>query len=230
MEGLLELVVEIFCELYFGLISAIMPNKKLGKRTEIVLNLICIVITVAVFLTTVCGIAILVNAETSRHKLLGTILLSVGCGVTAVHLIIFIVQRLLKRKRVKDLERRGVAASRAIGTRVHVTVDRKMGSVHPEHADMYYELNYGYVDGVIGGDGEPQDAYIVGVDAPLDALDGVVIAVIHRLNDVEDKWVVAPEGVKLKKEEIKALTDFGEKYFKTVIFMRPRQTHTGRGA
>ena len=49
MEGLLELVVEIFCELYFGLISAIMPNKKLGKRTEIVLNLICIVITVAVF-------------------------------------------------------------------------------------------------------------------------------------------------------------------------------------
>lgn len=230
MDEILGAVAELFCELYFGLISAIMPNKKLGKRTKIVLNLICIVITVAVFLTIVFGIAILVDAETSRHRLLGTVLLSVGCGVTAVHLIIFIVQRLLKRKRIKDLERRGVAASLAIGTRVHVTVDRKMGSVHPEHADMYYELNYGHVDGVIGGDGEPQDAYIVGVDAPLDALDGVVIAVIHRLNDVEDKWVVAPEGVKLKKEEIKALTDFQEKYFKTVIFMRPRQTHTGRGA
>lgn len=223
MDEIFGALAELFCELYFGMVSAVMPNKEFGKRTKFVLNFVCVVITFAVMISIVLGIAFLMDAENSRDRLLGTVLLSVGCGFVVLHLIIFTVQRLLKRKRVKDLERRGIAASQAIGTRVHVTVDRKKGSVHPKHADMYYELNYGYVDGVIGGDGEEQDAYIVGVDEPLDEFDGVVIAVIHRLDDVEDKWVVAPEGVRFKKDEIKALTDFQEKFFKNVIFMRPRK-------
>ena len=43
-------------------------------------------------------------------------------------------------------------------------------------------------------------------DSPLSAaaplFDGEVIAVIRRLDDVEDKWVVAPKGVSFSKEEI----------------------------
>lgn len=223
MDEFLGALVELFCELYFGMASAVMPNKAFGKRARFVMNAICVIITVAVLISVFFGIALLIQAESARDKRLGTILLSVGCGFIALHLIVFIVQRALKRKHVKDLERRGIAASQAIGSRVHVTVDRKKGSAHPSHPDIIYELNYGYISGVTGGDGEEQDAYIVGVDEPLDELDGVVIAVVHRLNDVEDKWVVAPEGVKLKKDEIKALTNFQERFFKTVIFMRPRK-------
>ena len=35
--------------------------------------------------------------------------------------------------------------SPVIGRTVTVTVDRPLGSYHPEHKDMYYPINYGYV-------------------------------------------------------------------------------------
>ena len=63
---------------------------------------------------------------------------------------------------------------------VTVTVDRKMGTCHPEHPDIFYEINYGYIKGIPAQDGEEQDAYIIGVDVPLDTFSGEVIAVIHR--------------------------------------------------
>ena len=47
-------------------------------------------------------------------------------------------------------------------------------------------------EGIIGGDGEYQDAYVIGVDIPLSHFTGKVIAIIHRFNDNEDKWVIAP--------------------------------------
>lgn len=31
-----------------------------------------------------------------------------------------------------------------IGKIVTVTVDRPLGSCHPEHKDIYYPINYGY--------------------------------------------------------------------------------------
>lgn len=101
----------------------------------------------------------------------------------------------------------------AIGRAVHVVVDRPLGSVHPNHSDIVYGVNYGFVPGVLGGDGEAQDAYILGVDAPVAEFDGVVVAVIHRLNDIEDKWVVAPRGLELSDEEIVEKTRFQERFF-----------------
>lgn len=35
-----------------------------------------------------------------------------------------------------------------IGEIVTVTVDRAMGTYHPEHKDMYYPINYGYIEGM----------------------------------------------------------------------------------
>ena len=81
-----------------------------------------------------------------------------------------------------------------IGDIVKVTVDRPMGSYHPKHKDMHYPINYGYIEGIMAPDGEEQDAYILGVDRPVDEFKGKIIAIIHRYDDVEEKWVVAPEG------------------------------------
>ena len=81
-----------------------------------------------------------------------------------------------------------------IGAIVTVTVDRPLGSYHPEHREMYYPVNYGYIKGITAPDGEEQDAYILGVNKPVSEFTGKVIAVVHRYNDVEEKWVVAPEG------------------------------------
>jgi len=102
---------------------------------------------------------------------------------------------------------------------VTVTVDRPLGSVHPQHPDLRYPVNYGYVKGVMAADGEEQDAYILGVDGRVSELTGKVIAIIHRCNDVEDKWVVSPKDATYTADEIMAQVDFQERYFKTEIMM-----------
>ncbi|MBQ9299025.1 MAG: hypothetical protein IJ214_00790 [Clostridia bacterium] len=37
---------------------------------------------------------------------------------------------------------------------VHVVIDRPLGSRHPEHPDLVYPVNYGYIPGLPAGDGE----------------------------------------------------------------------------
>lgn len=106
-----------------------------------------------------------------------------------------------------------------LGNTVKVIVDRQLGTYHPKYKNIFYTVNYGYIEGIIAPDGEEQDAYILGIDKPLKEFTGVVVAVIHRLNDVEDKWVVAPESVNFTKEEIMKKVEFQEKYFKIEILM-----------
>nr|WP_294823650.1 inorganic diphosphatase [uncultured Eubacterium sp.] len=92
-----------------------------------------------------------------------------------------------------------------------------MGSFHPEHKDLFYPINYGYIEGLFAGDGEEQDAYILGSDEPVAEFSGKVIAVVHRTDDVEDKWIVAPDGVTFTVDEIEKSVDFQEKYFSHII-------------
>ena len=106
-----------------------------------------------------------------------------------------------------------------IGKTVTVIVDRPLGSYHPKHKDLYYHVNYGYIEGVMALDGEEQDAYILGVDKPVETFVGKVIAIIHRENDVEDKWVVVPEHLSFTKEEILKQIHFQEQYFKITVVM-----------
>ena len=106
-----------------------------------------------------------------------------------------------------------------LGKTVKVLVDRPLGSYHPTHNDMHYSVNYGYVEGIIAPDGEEQDAYILGVNKPVREFTGKVIAIIHRKNDVEDKWVVAPEGQFFSAKEIMEKVNFTEQYFESEIIM-----------
>ena len=106
-----------------------------------------------------------------------------------------------------------------LGKIVKVTVDRPLGSYHPSHKDLYYPVNYGFVKGIIAGDGEYQDAYVLGVYEPIKEYTGKVIAIIHRLDDVEDKWVVAPTEMTFTKEEIYKQVQFQERYFRIEILM-----------
>ena len=104
-----------------------------------------------------------------------------------------------------------------IGKTVTVTIDRPLGSRHPKYADMIYPVNYGFVEGIIAPDGEEQDAYVLGVDQPLEKFTGKVIAIIHRLNDLENKWVVVPDNMYFSLNEIEETVKCQEKYFKHEI-------------
>lgn len=107
--------------------------------------------------------------------------------------------------------------SSIIGVTVTVTIDRPLGSHHPVHKELCYPVNYGYVEGVMAPDGEEQDAYVIGVDEPVAAFTGKVVAVIHRKNDVEDKWVVCPSDRSFTREEIMEQVQFQEQYFESEI-------------
>lgn len=102
-----------------------------------------------------------------------------------------------------------------LGKLVHVTVDRPLGSTHPDYPDMIYPVNYGYAEEIPGGDGEEQDVYILGIPHPVTEFTGPVIAVIHREDDMEDKWVCAHENMDFTLDEIRNQTAFQEKYFKS---------------
>lgn len=127
--------------------------------------------------------------------------------------------RLKEREKQKNFKKVQKEMNSVIGRTVTVTVDRPLGSYHPEHEDMYYPINYGYVEGIMAPDGEEQDAYILGVDEAVEKFTGTVIAVVHRNDDVEEKWVVVPEGMTFTKEEIMKQIYFQEQYFDSKIMV-----------
>lgn len=107
-------------------------------------------------------------------------------------------------------------ATKYLGRKVLVKVDRPLGSKHPKYS-FVYSVNYGFVPDTEAPDGEELDAYILGVDRPLSEFEGTCIAVIHRTDDEDDKLVVCPEGKVLKDSEIRQATDFQEKWFTSEI-------------
>ena len=106
-----------------------------------------------------------------------------------------------------------------IGKIVQVTIDRPLGTYHPKHKDLLYPVNYGYIPGVFAADGEEQDAYVLGVGEPVAEFTGRVVAIIHRFDDIEEKWVVAPDGASFTKDEIMREVAFQEQFFHTEIRM-----------
>ena len=103
-----------------------------------------------------------------------------------------------------------------LGEIVNVVMDRQLGSKHPIH-NFVYPLNYGYIPNTISGDGEEVDAYIIGEFEPLEKYEGYVVAIVKRENDVEDKLVVCKDLNKYNKDQIKALVEFQERFFKSII-------------
>lgn len=103
-----------------------------------------------------------------------------------------------------------------LGKIVDVEIDRKMGSLHPKHG-FIYPVNYGFIPNTVSGDGEELDAYVLGVFKPVDNFKGRVVAIIKRTNDDDDKLVVCPENKSYSDEQIDALTEFQEQWFKHII-------------
>lgn len=104
-----------------------------------------------------------------------------------------------------------------IGKILSVTIDRPLGSAHPVHG-FDYPVNYGYLPGILGGDGEELDAYVLGIEEPLETFTGECIAILHRLDDDDDKLIIVPTGMKMTDAEIRRLTDFQEQWFTSEIW------------
>lgn len=98
-----------------------------------------------------------------------------------------------------------------IGKTTKVFIDRPKGTVHK---GIVYKLNYGYIKDIIAPDYEYQDAYVVGLNEPINNyVEGKAIAIIHRKDDIEDKLVISIDDKNYSLEEITEMILFQEKFF-----------------
>lgn len=114
------------------------------------------------------------------------------------------------------IERKALVKS-YLGCTVRIEMDRPIGTPHPKHPEIIYPINYGYIPGVLGGDGEELDVYLLGVDTPVTEYTARIIGIVHRTDDVEDKLVAAPEGQTYTAEEIAAAVHFQEQFHESYI-------------
>lgn len=119
-------------------------------------------------------------------------------------------------------QERETLISSFLGKTVDMVIDRPIGHIHvTKGITLHYTINYGYLPGVTGGDGEEQDIYLLGVTEPLERFRGRIIAAICRADDNEDKLVAAPAGMTFTAEEIREATWFVEQYFDSTVRMAP---------
>lgn len=114
-------------------------------------------------------------------------------------------------------------ARQFLGTAIAVTIDRPLGSRHPRHSDIYYPINYGFVPGTISLDGAELDIYLLGVFMPVETFTGTCIGVIHRTNNNDDKLIVVPDGKTYPRSQIRALTEFQERFFTSTLITLPKK-------
>lgn len=105
-----------------------------------------------------------------------------------------------------------------LGKTVDIVIDRPIGYIHhTKGITLHYTVNYGYLPGIMGGDGEEQDVYVLGIYEPLERFTGRIIAAIRRRDDNEDKFVAAPEGTVFHQNEIAEAVHFVERYFDSTV-------------
>lgn len=103
------------------------------------------------------------------------------------------------------------------GRTIRVVLDRPLGSTHPEHG-YHYEVNYGFVPGVIAPDGEELDVYLLGTTEPLEVCESAeVIAIIRRRDDIEDKLVAVVGAETWDAAKIGAAVRFQEQFFDSYV-------------
>ncbi|HUV42333.1 MAG TPA: inorganic diphosphatase [Patescibacteria group bacterium] len=110
-------------------------------------------------------------------------------------------------------------AEKFLNKKVNVVIDRPLGSKHPKH-NFTYKSNYGFISNTKSPDGEELDAYFLGVSKPLKKGSGKCVAIIHRLNDDDDKLIVVPDRKELTDKEIAKAIHFQEQWFKYEILRK----------
>jgi len=111
-------------------------------------------------------------------------------------------------------------ATQFIGKNVAIKINRPINSKHPKH-DFLYKVNYGFVPETIAPDEEEIDAYVLGVDEPITDFEGKCVAIIHRLNDDDDKLIIVTPALEtITDDEIRKFTNFQEQFFTSQIIRK----------
>jgi inorganic pyrophosphatase len=104
-----------------------------------------------------------------------------------------------------------------IGQTIRVVIHRPLGSAHPDYG-FRYDVNYGFLPGLIAPDGEELDVYLLGTSEPLEVCEAAeVVAIVRRRNDVEDKLVAVVGAETWDAAKIEAAIRFQEQFFDSYV-------------
>lgn len=221
MEILLEFILELIFEpigwLIVGSYSELrrelfdknpvtQRKTKLPKWLLVVCLILYTIFSIALFLNMIGGFIAMIFADTKLGKGLGAVSFFVGIAFIVV-LVIIAVRKSSKEEREKKLA--AIPQNKIIGFPVRVAIDRHIGTVDPDDPEVVYEVSYGHTE-------DNRQAYLLGVDAPVDYYYGKVAAIIRR-EQGEQILVVVPENYTVTNEEIIRKTEFKEKFFKSVL-------------
>ncbi len=111
------------------------------------------------------------------------------------------------------LEERRAQIQFYLGKKITIEIDRPIGFVHEKKGNVWtYPINYGFIPGVLGGDGEELDVYLLGVREPLSRATCRVIGAVLRDDDDEDKLIAAPDGLSFSVAEMEKAVYFQERF------------------
>ena len=105
-----------------------------------------------------------------------------------------------------------------LGKTVEIGIDRPIGYLHSKgEKTLLYPINYGFLPGIIGGDGEELDVYVLGSDRPLESTIGRIVGVVYREDDVEDKLIASIDNTCRTAEDMARAVEFQEKYYTSKV-------------
>lgn len=125
------------------------------------------------------------------------------------------LQKIIRKDNSEEVEMKSL-----IGKELDAIITRPIGTVHPRYKDIIYEVNYGILKDYELKDNKELKTYIVGESMPTSQngiYHGKVLAILHRLNDDNDRIIIAPIGRTLSDDEIISKTEFAEQYFVSEI-------------
>jgi hypothetical protein len=107
-----------------------------------------------------------------------------------------------------------------VNTKINIEIDRPIGTLHPKRENIYYPINYGFVPGLMGGDDEEQDVYVIDSKVKTKSTKVKIIGIVMRLDDIESKWIgVEDDNANYSRSDIESKIDFQEQYYKTIILI-----------
>lgn len=103
---------------------------------------------------------------------------------------------------------------------VHVIIDKPKGTSDLDFKSITYPVDCGYVDNYYRQkDGTPLRCYILHNNNEENEIYGRIVAHVKRLNDIEDRYVVVPYNIKIRKKDIIEKIRFIEDYYEFKVKM-----------
>ncbi len=100
-----------------------------------------------------------------------------------------------------------------------IVTDRPKGSYHPEHPQIYYELDYGYLEGTKTADGEEIDVWL-GESGERDVVAAIATVDLAK-RDVELKLILGAN-----EDELRTIDEFYGKWGMQRGFLIRREKET----